>query len=144
MDEFVLLLPAKAAQRINHASTHAFGNPHVAIQDPDYIALGLAVCPAHVANLWVWPKFDPAGNVILEVRIIAFDQDVRVKGRKLFNHAHQRRIGWIVTRRYTKEDGQLLPWIVLVKGRGQAFEKARLESFDGSDDGNVRDFGFRQ
>ena len=66
---------AEAAEKVHHQSCHALAEPNVAVHDPDYIALCLAVCSAHVPDLGVGTKVTWTASLAREILILIFDEE---------------------------------------------------------------------
>jgi hypothetical protein len=120
VNELVLALFATPFQLCHESPTDSFGDPYVAVDDPDEIYNRLAVRPAHVPNLRVGAKLDRA---VLQSNILVLDEDFGIEGWEVMEKAFQNWKRWIMTVRDTESDVKLLLWVGLAEGRGKAIVK---------------------
>lgn len=137
----VLAVGQVAHQLVDHAPGDALGDPDIAVDDPDDVALGLAVGAADVADLGVRPQ------LVARLALEAGDQGVvllheqahvelgRVLGDDLLEHG----VGGVVLGGDAQPDGQPGPGVGLAEGRDEARVQFGLEALDGADDGDVGD-----
>ena len=82
MHEFVFsAVGREAAETIDHAAAYAPADPDIAVDDPDDVALGLAVSTAHVPDLGVRAQVVCISISAREIRILLFHQDLRIETR---------------------------------------------------------------
>ena len=117
MNELVLALLATPFQFCYESPTDSFGNPYIAIDDPDEISNGLAIRTAHVSNLRVGAELDRA---VLQGNILVFDEDFCVEGWKVMEEAFQDWERRVMAIRDTESDMESFLWVGLAEGRGKA------------------------
>ena len=82
MHEFVFpSIGCEATETVDHAPAHAPADPDIAVDDPDDVALGLAVSTAHVPDLGVRTQVVGISIFTREVRILLFHQDPCIETR---------------------------------------------------------------
>ena len=74
MHEFVFpSVGREAAETVDHAPAYAPADPDIAVDDPDNVALGLAVSAAHVPDLGIRAQVVGIAIFAREVGILLFD-----------------------------------------------------------------------
>ena len=131
----------KSAETVHHQAGNAGADPDIAVNDPQYIALGFTVCSAHVADLRIRTQVVLATIMPAEVRVFILHQDLCIKGQKVGDQALKSWVGGITACRDAKVHCQLLGWVGLVEGCSEAIVDVGLEALDGSDDCEMRNVG---
>lgn len=126
----------KAHQPIDHAPSDTSRDPHVAVDNPYKIALGLAVCPADVSDFWIGPEVGAVKAGKQRV-VLLYEETDMVCGRKVVDNLFQDGIGGIILGGHTEADVQVGGRVGLAESRSQAGIEFRLEAFDRADDGDV-------
>lgn len=134
----------KAAQLVDHSSGRACPKPDVAVGDPDDISFGLAISATYIPDLGVRPQVVDMPICAVQQRVVLLDQDLRVKAWEVCGNLLENRIRRIIDGCDTKVDSQLCLWIGEPERRREAFVKSCLETLDGPNYRDVRDFIFFQ
>ncbi len=69
----------QATKQVYHPASNTSVNPYVAVNDPYYIALRLAVAPAHVPDLGIRSEILDLAIAPRKIRILIFNQDFGIK-----------------------------------------------------------------
>jgi len=120
VNKLVLALFATPFQLCHESPTDSFRNPYVAVDDPDIISNGFAVCTAHIPNLRVGAKLD---CTVLQSNILVFDKNLGVERWKVMNETLQDRQRRIFPIRDTEPDMKSLLRVSLAESRGKAIVK---------------------
>lgn len=129
---------AEAAEPVDHAPCDVLGDPDVAVERPEDIALGLPEGPTHVSDLGI--RADLIGGVlVIEVRVLRFDKDAGVEVGEVGHELAEDGIGGVLSRLDAEVHGQLVSRVRLVEDGGEAFVERGLEALGWSDDGDMGD-----
>jgi hypothetical protein len=75
-----LLRVGDPTESIHEQSASIAAYPHIAVHDPQDIALGSTVCGAHVADFRVGAEVRDAAIRVLQVGVIFLDEDAGIEG----------------------------------------------------------------
>jgi hypothetical protein len=120
VNELVLALFATAFQLRHESPTDSFGNPYIAVDNPNVISDGFAVRTAHVPNLRIGAELD---RPILQSNIFVLDENLGVEGWKVMEKTLQDWKCGIMAIRDTESDVKPLLGVGLTESRGKAVVK---------------------
>lgn len=133
---------SEAAKPVDHASADPTPDPDIAVDDPDQVALGFTIGPAHVPDLGVWAKVGSETVRPRGVIVLLFDEDPGIVVGVVVHHFFKARVGAVRARRNAQVHCYLVGRVVLEKGRSEAFVEVRLKALARSNDSNMRDACF--
>lgn len=145
--EFVFYtVRAEAAEAVDHVCAGAARDPHVAVDDPDEVALGGVVAGAHVADFGVGAegrvvgaevRIGRTGVAALEIGGFILDEDLGGVVGVFVEEGLEDGKGRVGARGDAEVDGEFLVGVGLLEGGGEAVVEVGLEAFDGAEDGDV-------